>query len=88
MKTTFAHHAGSNTGDGGPRSADAVDKRLLVYAWACPACDTYCCWVRIRPSADRLHRLNARESTAVMGEITEARVDIDDLNRLDPSQCG
>src|SRR3546814_20760844 len=43
----------------------------------CPACDTYCRWVRLRPSAGRLHLVNARESTAVMEEITMARLDID-----------
>src|SRR3546814_9355480 len=44
---------------------------------AFPACDTYCRWVRLRPAAGRLHLFNARESTAVMEEITMARLDSD-----------
>src|SRR3546814_15706785 len=72
-----AHRSGRGTGDSKPPSADTSADILLVYDMECPACDTYCRWVRLRPSAGRLHLVNARESTAVMEEITMARLDID-----------
>src|SRR3546814_2934474 len=72
-----AHRSGRGTGDSKPPSADTRADILLVYDMECPACDTYCRWVRLRPSAGRLHLVNARESTAVMEEITMARLDID-----------
>lgn len=77
MNTTSAHSAGPNIGDREPRSVNAAGEILLVYDWECPACDAYCHWVRVRPSAGRLRLVNARESTAVTEEITEAGLDID-----------
>src|SRR3546814_5990964 len=76
-KRTSAHRAGLGAGDSKPPSADTAADILLVYDRECPACDTYCRWVRVRPSAGRLHLVNARESTAVMEEITMAGLDID-----------
>src|SRR3546814_9204336 len=70
-----AHRSGRGTGDSKPPSADTSADILLVYDMECPACDTYCRWVRLRPSAGRLHLVNARESTAVMEEIPMARLD-------------
>jgi len=77
MNATFAHSAGPGAGDGERHSAGAAGEILLVYDWECPACDTYCRLVRVPRSVGRLRPVNARESTAVMGEITEAGLDID-----------
>jgi predicted DCC family thiol-disulfide oxidoreductase YuxK len=71
------HSAGPSTGDGEPPSVGAAGEILLVYDWECPACDTYCRRVRVRPSAGKLHLVNARETTASMEEITKAGLDID-----------
>ena len=71
------HSAGPSTRDGEPRSVGAAGEILLVYDWECPACDTYCRRVRVRPSAGKLHLVNARETTAAMEEITNAGLDID-----------
>jgi predicted DCC family thiol-disulfide oxidoreductase YuxK len=77
MSTTSAPHAGHSKGDSEARSAEAAGDILLVYDWECPACDTYCRWARVQPSAGSLHLVNARESNAVMEEITKAGLDID-----------
>ena len=50
---------------------------LFTYDAECPICDLYCGWGRIRPSVGELKRVNARESTAVMEDITRAGLDID-----------
>src|SRR3546814_15705169 len=71
-----AHRSGRGTGDSKPPSADTSADIPLVYDTECPACDTYCRWVRIRTSAGRLHLVNARESTEVMTEITMVRLDM------------
>src|SRR3546814_1791795 len=63
-KRTSAHRAGLGAGDSKPPSADTAADIPLVYDRECPACDTYCRWVRVRPPAGRLHLVNARESTA------------------------
>src|SRR3546814_14829267 len=72
-----AHRSGRGTGDSKPPSADTSADILLVYDMECLACDTYCRWVRLRPYEGRLHLVNARESTAVMEEVTMARLDLD-----------
>ncbi|WP_225769647.1 DCC1-like thiol-disulfide oxidoreductase family protein [Inquilinus sp. Marseille-Q2685] len=77
MNTTAARQSGHGPGENGHRSADASDEILLVYDWECPACDTYCQWVRIQPTAGRLRLVNARDLTPVMEEITKAGLDID-----------
>lgn len=74
MTTTSAHHADPRTGDSDPPVAGEI---VLVYDRECPACDTYCRWVEVEPSAGRLRLVNARQPTAIMEEITEARLDID-----------
>jgi predicted DCC family thiol-disulfide oxidoreductase YuxK len=50
---------------------------LLVYDKECPVCDAYCQVVRIRESVGDLRIVNARESSAVMKEITDMGLDID-----------
>ena len=50
---------------------------LLVYDKECPVCDAYCQVVRIRESVGYLRVVNARESSAVMKEITDMGLDID-----------
>ena len=53
------------------------DEILLVYDTQCPACDYYCQLARIRESVGTLKLVDARESSAVMKEITAAGFDID-----------
>jgi predicted DCC family thiol-disulfide oxidoreductase YuxK len=77
MNATSAHRAGPGAGDGKRDSAGAAGEILLVYDWECPACVTYCRSVRVPRSVGRLRLVNARESTAVREEITEAGLDID-----------
>jgi predicted DCC family thiol-disulfide oxidoreductase YuxK len=61
------------------RSRGMPDKEpiLLVYDKECPVCDAYCRLVRIRESLGELKRVDAREPSAVMAEITAAGLDID-----------
>ena len=50
---------------------------LLVYDKQCPVCDYYCCLVRVRKSVGKLKLVDARESSAIMEEITRSGLDID-----------
>jgi predicted DCC family thiol-disulfide oxidoreductase YuxK len=50
---------------------------LLVYDKECPLCNAYCQVVRIRETVGNLRIVDARESTAVMDEITNMGLDID-----------
>lgn len=50
---------------------------LLIYDAECPVCDFYCRLVRIPASVGKLTLVDARESTAVMDEVTRAGLDID-----------
>ncbi len=50
---------------------------LLVYDQECPVCDTYCRLVRIKESVGDLKIIDARESSAVLDEITALGLDID-----------
>ena len=50
---------------------------LLVYDKECPACHAYCQVVRIRDSVGELRIVDARDDSAVMREITDAGLDID-----------
>jgi len=50
---------------------------LLVYDKQCPACDHYCKLVKIRETVGELKLVDARQSTAVMAEITALGLDID-----------
>lgn len=54
-----------------------VKEILLVYDEECPVCDDYCRRVRVEDSVGRLRLVNARESSAVMEQITAAGLDID-----------
>jgi predicted DCC family thiol-disulfide oxidoreductase YuxK len=60
-----------------PCPAEAAGEILLVYDWECPVCNIYCRLLHVRPTAGRLRLVNARESTAVLREITKAGLDID-----------
>ena len=75
MTPTTAHLAGS--GHGKRDSTGAADAIVLVYDWECPACDTYCRLIRTSGSAGTLNLVNARESSAVVDEITHAGLDLD-----------
>lgn len=77
MSESFSHRSSPGSEQSGRHSARTADEILLVYDWECPACDTYCRLVRVRPSAGRLRLVNAREATAVMDEITQVGLDID-----------
>lgn len=57
---------------------NAAEEILLIYDWECPACDAYCRRVSVRTSAGQLHLVNARETTAVLKQVTEAGLDIDE----------
>jgi predicted DCC family thiol-disulfide oxidoreductase YuxK len=75
MTPTTGHLAGS--GNGKRASTGAADEIILVYDWECPACDTYCRLIFPSGSAGKLHLVNARESSAVVDEITQAGLDLD-----------
>ncbi len=61
-----------------PRSGNTTHSDiLLVYDKECPLCNSYCQVVRIRESVGNLRIVNARESSAVMQEITAMGLDID-----------
>lgn len=49
----------------------------LVYDGECPVCKTYCKYIRIREAVGNLHLVDARQSSAIMDEITAAGLDID-----------
>ena len=55
----------------------AREEILLVYDKQCPVCDYYCQVVRIRETVGELKLMDARESSAVMDEITSRGLDID-----------
>jgi predicted DCC family thiol-disulfide oxidoreductase YuxK len=50
---------------------------LLVYDKQCPVCDGFCQAIRIRESIGHLKIVDARAKTAVMDEITQRGLDID-----------
>lgn len=77
MNTASDQQSGPGAEDNQSPVANAADEILLVYDWECPACDFYCRQVSVRPSAGTLRLVDAREPTAVMEEITNARLDID-----------
>lgn len=49
----------------------------LLYDRECPVCDFYCQRIDVSPSIGNLVRVNARESSPLMDEITNAGLDID-----------
>ena len=77
MSASSVHRAGSGGDDDERHSAGAAGEILLVYDWECPACDAYCRSVDVPRSVGKLRLVNARNSTAVMAEIAEAGLDID-----------
>ncbi len=50
---------------------------LLVYDRECPACNAYCQVVNIRKSVGTLRIVDARDDSAILKEITEKGLDID-----------
>ena len=50
----------------------------LVYDRECPICDFYCQRIDVDTSAGRLLRIDAREDSEIMQEITSIGLDIDD----------
>ncbi len=50
---------------------------LLVYDYQCPVCDHYCRRVTVRPSEGRLKRVDARQGSDLLTEITAKGLDID-----------
>jgi len=50
---------------------------LLIYDKECPACNNYCQMVQIKETVGNLKIINARDSSDVMQEITDAGLDID-----------
>ena len=56
----------------------ASDDIQLVYDRECPVCEYYCQRVDVDASAGRLVRIDAREPSEVMDEITALGLDIDE----------
>ncbi len=54
-----------------------MQKVLLVYDHQCFVCDAYCRRAHIREDAGELQRVNARESSPIMDELTVKGLDID-----------
>ena len=50
---------------------------LLIYDKECSACNNYCQMVQIKETVGDLKIINARDSSDVMQEITDADLDID-----------
>jgi len=50
----------------------------LVYDKQCPVCDLYCRWIDVRDTDGQLMRVDARENSEVMDEITALGLDIDE----------
>ncbi len=50
----------------------------LVYDKECPACDFYCKRIDVQQSAGILRRINARDDSEIMDEITARGLDIDE----------
>ena len=55
-----------------------ADNILLVYDKKCPVCDYYCRNIDISDLAGRLVRINAREESEIMAEITALGLDVDE----------
>jgi predicted DCC family thiol-disulfide oxidoreductase YuxK len=49
----------------------------LVYDKQCPVCEFYCKRIDVRQSAGQLLRINARDDSEIMDEITALGLDID-----------
>ena len=52
-------------------------KVIVVYDYECPACDHYCKMLSLDPTFGELKRVNAREDSDVLSEITTKGFDID-----------
>ena len=50
----------------------------LVYDRQCPVCDAYCQLVDVRDSEGKLVRVDARDDSPIMDEITARGLDIDE----------
>ena len=49
----------------------------LVYDRECPVCEFYCQRIDVSPADGSLERVDAREDSPLMDEITRANLDID-----------
>ena len=54
------------------------DRIEVVYDKECPMCEFYCQRIDVRESAGALVRVNARDDSEIMSEITELGLDIDE----------
>ena len=54
------------------------DRIEVVYDKECPICEFYCQRIDVRESAGELVRVNARDDSEIMSEITELGLDIDE----------
>ena len=54
------------------------DRIEVVYDKECPICDFYCQRIDVRESAGELLRVNARDDSEIMTEITALGLDIDE----------
>jgi predicted DCC family thiol-disulfide oxidoreductase YuxK len=50
----------------------------LIYDRQCPICDYYCQRMDVDESAGKLQRIDARENSDLMQEITDTGLDIDE----------
>ncbi len=50
----------------------------LVYDKECPVCDYYCKRIDVQQSAGILRRINARDDSEIMDEITARGIDVDE----------
>jgi predicted DCC family thiol-disulfide oxidoreductase YuxK len=50
----------------------------VVYDKECPICEFYCQRIDVRESAGELVRVNARDDSEIMSEITDRGLDIDE----------
>ncbi len=55
----------------------ASNDAWLVYDGECPVCKTYTKYIRIRDTVGQLHLVDARYPSALLDEITDAGLDID-----------
>lgn len=55
-----------------------MDKVEVVYDKDCPVCDYYCQRVDVDESFGTIERIDARERSDILDEITDAELDIDE----------
>ncbi len=55
-----------------------TDRIEVVYDKECPICDFYCRRIDVRESVGELMRIDARDDSEIMNEITSLGLDIDE----------